>query len=446
MKFSRIKNFYVVSATITVLAAGFYFNLENDEIISQTKTVINGYNILASSTEEYFFPNAENNENIIADPLPQKLENPPEIIKAIYVTDYSAGTSSYLNYLKNIFETTEINAVVIDIKGSSGYVAYASDAEDVKKYNLDNSAISDINSLVRFFHEKNIYVIGRIAVFEDPGYSKARPDLAIYNKEKTKDLANPVLWRDNNKLSWVDPASKDVWDYNISIAKDVLKHGFDEINFDYIRFPSDGDMKNLGYPVWNGKTSKHLVIKEFFKYLRQELPNEKISVDLFGQTTINTDDMGIGQIIEDAFDYVDYISPMIYPSHYIDGFIGFKNPADHPYEVVKYSLENANKKIKAYLQLKKEEILKKNEAAGSPAALSEVLTVNSGLISELDSIMLAKIRPWLQDFDMGADYNAEMVKQEIKATQDSMGADYNGFMLWNPSNIYTKDAVSKTNK
>ena len=142
--------------------------------------------------------------------------------------------------------------------------------------------------------------------------------------------------------------------------------------------------------------------------------------------------MGIGQIIESAFNSFDYISPMVYPSHYINGFIGFNNPADHPYEVIKYSMDSAAKREVSYLQSEK---IKTTEVAGSPAA--EFQALNS-IVSEKP---LAKFRPWLQDFNMGADYTTDMVKQEIKATQDSLGKDFNGFMLWNPYNVYTMGAV-----
>ena len=124
--------------------------------------------------------------------------------------------------------------------------------------------------------------------------------------------------------------------------------------------------------------------------------------------------MGIGQILENAFEYFDYISPMIYPSHYASGFAGFVNPAEHPYEVVKYSLDSA--------------VLRENDFFG----LSSVTESNNKIF---------KFRPWLQDFDLGADYTAEMVKQEIQATQDALGTDYKGFMLWSPSNIYTQGAI-----
>ena len=125
---------------------------------------------------------------------------------------------------------------------------------------------------------------------------------------------------------------------------------------------------------------------------------------------------------------------MVYPSHYINGFIGFQNPAGHPYEVVKYSMENAVIRKSAYLEAEKNIALQNSEASGTPAQ-----TAQQAL--NFYAVSLAKFRPWLQDFDMGADYTAEMVKQEITAVQDALREDFNGYMLWNPSNIYTKGAI-----
>lgn len=381
MGFSKSINVFVVLIMVAILTAGATFVLNEATAVFDSQS-----NVLSAMSQ------LQNNVKII--PPPQKLSNPPEIIKAVYVTGYSAGAKSYLNYLKNLFQNTEINAVVVDIKGSDGIKTYP-------------TLIPNIDELVRFFHNQNIYVIGRIAVFEDPVYAKARPDLAIYDKEKTAaspESSQRILWQDNHKLLWLDPASKDVWEYDISLAKDALYHGFDEINFDYARFPSDGNTKNMGFPFWDEKTPMSEVIKDFFSYLRISLPNEKLSVDLFGLTTVNTDDMGIGQVLENAFEKFDYISPMVYPSHYANGFIGLKNPAEHPYEIIKYSLDSATARLPS-----------------------------------------AKFRPWIQDFNMGAVYNSEMVKAEIKATQDALGSGFNGFMLWNPSNIYTQGAVLKPN-
>jgi len=325
-----------------------------------------------------------------------------QTIKAIYLTSWSASKNSFIDYLIDIARTTEINAVVIDIKDFSGYVGYDTDVRDVEKYGAEQKRISDIDSLVERLHAEDIYVIARITVFQDPILARARPDLAIHS-EAEKDS----LWLDNSGLAWIDPAAKESWDYNIAIARDVVSHGFDEVNFDYVRFPSDGDLKDMSFPFWDEKVPKRLIIRQFFKHLREELSDVKISIDLFGLSTVSSDDLGVGQVIEHAFEYSDYVCPMIYPSHYSDGFIGFQNPAEYPYEVVKYSLEGALKKLMVYKQSKETNV---------------------------------QLRPWLQDFDLGADYDAEMVRAQIKAVYDALGHDFNGFMIWSSSNYYTREA------
>ncbi len=356
-------------------------------------------------------------ENIIpAKILSKTLENPPAIIKAVYVTGWSAGSKKYLNYLENLFKTTQINAVVIDIKDYSGTISYTTKAKKAQEYNTYQNQIPDIGDLINRLHNQKIYVIGRITVFQDPLLAKNRPDLAIYDTQKTNNPEQPIAWENNNGLAWVDPASKEVWDYNIEIAKDAISYGFDEINFDYIRFPSDGQESNMGFPFWDQKTPKNFVIKKFFQFLRESLPDTVISADVFGQVTTSTDDMGIGQILEDSLAHFNYIYPMIYPSHYAKGFLGYQNPADHPYQIVKNSMDSALNRVNVY---------------------TKIYTKNN------DQIKIAKIRPWLQDFNLGATYSKDMVMQEIKAVSDAYGADFNGYLLWNASNTYTQDAIIK---
>ncbi len=325
------------------------------------------------------------------------LAEPPKIIKAVYLTGWSAGNPAKIKYLINLTKTAEINAVVIDIKDYSGYVDYDIKVPEVEKYQAKEIRIPQINRLIKQLHDEKIYVIARITIFQDPRLALARPDLTVKSK-KTGDS-----WLDNKKLTWIDPASHEAWDYNIAIARETSQRGFDELNFDYIRFPSDGNLEDMKFPFWQ-KTAetKSSVIRNFFKILRQELAGIKISADLFGLVTVNQDDLGIGQIIEDAYEYFDYVSPMVYPSHYASGFLGYKNPALYPYEVIKYSLDSAVKR----------------------------LTASSTMFS-------AELRPWLQDFDLGAVYNTEMVKKEIQAVGDALGENFSGWMLWNPENIYT---------
>lgn len=403
MDFSSKKNFFVVSLIALSLIFAFFF--------------VNSRIDFLSSLAQYGFGDEQ-----------KKLENPPSVIKAVYMTGWSAGSNNYINYLNDIFKTTQVNAVVIDIKDVSGKVLYKTGNQEVREYGNYVKAIPDVKKLIRDLHDRGIYVIARQVVFKDYGLAKARPDLAVYDKSKipiessildkvgTQDKSNPVLWQDKNGMLWVDPASKEVQDYNILIAKEAFAYGFDEINFDYIRFPSDGKLKDIGFPFFDQNTPKNLAIKDFFKKLRESFPSDKISIDLFGLTTVNSDDLGIGQVIEDSFDYFDYVSPMLYPSHYAAGFIGYGNPAEHPYEVVRYSMDKAILRQTLYIGI---------QTAG---------------IKESEK-KLAKIRPWLQDFTLGTIYTAGMVSSQIRAVEDSMGQNFGGFMLWNPLNIYNKEPI-----
>ncbi len=360
-----------------------------------------------------------------------QLANPPTVVKAIYVTAWTAGSPKKVTSLINIIKIDGLNAMVIDIKDYSGYVSYAMDIPAVKSSGAeDQIRIARPNALIKELHDNGIYVIGRITVFQDPILAKARPDLAI------KDASTGAVWKDKGGLSWMDPTEKDTWNYIVDIANDAAKRGFDEVNFDYVRFPSDGSIGNLSYPSYNPKTtSKSAALQSFFKYIHDNVKGIKTSADVFGLTTVATDDMGIGQIIQDAAPYFDYIAPMVYPSHYANGFIGYKNPADYPYQVISYSMESAVDKF-----------LKMNASSTTP-------------------IKLAKFRPWLQAFDLGATYTPSMVKSEMQAVSDSLCMTstasgtyspspqkpvglqcashdtqvqnmWGGWMLWNPASNY----------
>ncbi|MDD5431234.1 MAG: putative glycoside hydrolase [Candidatus Pacebacteria bacterium] len=335
---------------------------------------------------------------------PQKpLENPPQIIKALYSTAWSASSAKKIDYFINFMKDTELNALVVDIKDYSGTVAYRMDVEAVKKYGADKSIkITKINSLIKKLHDNGIYAIARIAVFQDPILAKNRPEIAL------QSIATGKTWEDKKGLEWVDPASKEAWDYNISIAQDALNRGFDEVNFDYVRFASDGNMKDARYPVWDGKTPKHTVIKNFFEYLRNSLGTAKISLDLFGLVTVNHDDLGIGQKMEDAFPYADAIAPMVYPSHYMKGFAGYQSPAKYPYEIVYKSMSDAQERLDKYL----------NSTTTPPTNVPQ-------------------LRPWLQDFDLGAIYTADKIEAQIHATEAAATSTPMGWMLWDPANTYT---------
>jgi len=344
----------------------------------------------------------------------------PENIKALYATSFAAGTPSLMDEIIKMAEETEINAIVIDLKDYSGYLGYNTDLEKPKEYQAVELRIRHLNKLIKELHDKNIYLIARIAVFQDPRLAKARPDLAVKNKEGE-------VWKDKKGLAWVDPNSKEVWDYNVSVAEEAFNRGFDEVNFDYIRFPSDGSGVNgLVYPFWNkNEEEKRTVMKNFFRFLKERFPERPISGDVFGQTTVDKEDLGIGQILEDAYDYFDYVAPMIYPSHFENGFIGYKNPAEYPEEVIKYSLQEAVKRIE------ERELLRQRDARNST-------TTPEMLLEEEKKVIRKKIRPWLQDFDLGAVYTPAMIRKEIKGVKEAGLID--SWMIWNPKNVYKKEA------
>lgn len=335
--------------------------------------------------------------------IQKKIDSPSEMPKrvgpvytrGIYISSWMAGEPR-VDELIDLVKLAELNAVVVDIKDSSGKVAYDSQIILVNQLGLKELRIKDLPVLIKKLKEKGIYTIARIVVFQDPELAKKRPDLALKDKRTSK------IWQDFKGLAWLDPAAQEVWQYNIDLAKESIQFGFDEVNFDYIRFPSDGLIRYLQYPVWDQKTPKSEVIKQFFIYQDQELRDFNTSVDLFGMTLWRDDGMGIGQKITDALLYFDYVCPMLYPSHFPNNFEGFTNPAEHPYEIIYRSLI----RIKPYLE--EQEMIDPN-------------------------LKLAKIRPWLQAFDLGAKYTPEMILGQKQAVEDGGGF---GWLFWNAQNRY----------
>ncbi len=322
----------------------------------------------------------------------------PVPLKAVYISSWVAGSRLRRERIVNLIDTTEINAVVIDVKDSTGHISFpVTDARLVKE-NTAQKRITDIREFVKELHEKNIYVIARIAVFQDPVFVVNHPELGLKMKSDTTKL-----WKDSKKIAWLDAGSKDVWDYVLAIAHEAYTVGFDEANFDYIRYPSDGDLKNIYYPLSHDKIRAE-VVNSFFQYVHENLEDKemKTSADIFGLTTTEKGDLGIGQILENALAHFDYVAPMVYPSHFAHGTYNIKDPATHPYEIVKTSMG------KAVARAMKNDIDRK------------------------------KLRPWLQDFDLGAIYTSEMIRAQISATYD-VGLD--SWMLWDPANNYTKEAL-----
>lgn len=381
----------------------------------------------------------EEKETSVAIPVPQKKEGfvathlpTPPAVKAIYMTSCVVGTPSFRENLAKLIEETELNSVVIDVKDFTGNLSFIPENPALKGAVSKNCLAPDMRKFIKSLHDKGIYVIGRITVFQDPHLVKEHPEFAV------KRESDGGVWKDYKGLNFTDPGSREVWDYNVSIARESYAAGFDELNFDYIRFPSDGNMRDISFP-FSGKKSKAEVLRQFFAYLNKELKplGAVLSADLFGMTTTNTDDLNIGQVLENALPYFDYIAPMVYPSHYPPKFLGFAKPATKPYEVVKFSMDEAVKRTVAtttVVAMFGEQPISTTTpsigSAGSPQT--------KPFLYRKKAFDANKIRPWLQDFNLGATYTAEMVRAQIQATYD---AGLDSWMLWNAANRYTASAL-----
>lgn len=344
----------------------------------------------------------------------------PEAVKAIYMTSCVVGTPSLRQKLVDLINTTELNSIIIDIKDFSGTLSYNPTNPDLKHaWDASKCGTKDMKDFVEALHKDNIYVIGRVTVFQDPHFVKLHPELAV------KSLATGQPWKDKKGLSFLDVGGKATWDYVISIANDAHSIGFDEINFDYIRFPSDGNMKDTVYTL--SGLDKAAQLEKFFSYLSGEMKKSDIitSADLFGMTTTNMDDLNIGQVLERTLPYFDYVAPMVYPSHYPTGFNGWKNPNDQTYDLIYFVLKKGAERAMA-------------TTTTVSTLTNERIGTSTPAIYIHEAVNPNKIRPWLQDFDYGGNYGPVEVKNQINATYE---AGLNSWMLWAPSNVYTKEAL-----
>jgi len=311
--------------------------------------------------------------------------------KALYLSFYGIGSSRLRNAALDLIDTSELNAVVIDVKGDRGMIAFKSDVPlAATAHSNELRTIPDAKALIHGLHRKNMYAIARIVVFKDDPLATARPDLAVKR-------ASGALFRDRERLAWTDPFNTEVWDYNISIAVEAAQIGFDEIQFDYVRFP---DAPGLKFSKPTSLKSRIGAICDFLGEARRRLApyNVFLAADIFGYVTWNLDDTHIGQRLEELAPIVDYISPMLYPSCFQFGIPGYRDPLAHPYEIVFLSLQNARER-------------------GIPSI---------------------RFRPWLQAFrDYAFDrreFTGIQIRQQITAAE-KFGSD--GWMLWNPRNQYT---------
>lgn len=327
------------------------------------------------------------------------------IVKGIYVTAYSAG-GSRMTELLDLIDSTELNAMVIDLKDDAGYITYKTENPILQELGKPQPFIGDIQKLMERLEKHKVYPIARIVVFKDTILATKNPELSFVKKDGT-------LWKNGNGDAFVNPYSKEVWDYNIELAKEAAKLGFKEIQFDYVRFPEGFEKRADSMTYVKNDASRVDIVTEFVKYARQELAplGIRVSVDIFGYAASVPAAEGIGQDMVKISENVDVIAPMVYPSHYSTGWFGATNPDKEPYTTIKGSMVDTHKKL---------------DTLGEQKPI---------------------IRPWIQDFTASwlgsghyTKYGKHEVEEQIRAMKEM---NVNEYLLWNANNRYSKGVTYK---
>ncbi len=323
----------------------------------------------------------------------------PFKVKALYLTVYGIAVPRIRDAAVAALEKNNMNALVIDVKGDRGFIPFKVDLPLAEEIGAQKTIlIKDMKATLAALKEKNLYLIARIVVFKDNLLATAKPELAV----KTKGGG---VFRDRERLRWVDPFKKEVWDYNIAIAKIAAEVGFDEVQFDYVRFP---DNRGVSFSQPANENIRTETITGFLETAHKALTpyNVMVGADIFGYVCWNTNDTDIGQKIGPLVNAVDVVCPMVYPSGYTWGIPNYRNPVKNSYEIVYLSLKRAQ---------------------------------------ERTGVSPLRFRPWLQAFRDyafgGGDFNEDRMKIQIKAADD-FGAS--GYMFWNPRNIYPTGQFTNT--
>ena len=339
-------------------------------------------------------------------------ELPAVKVKGLYVTAWSAGMADKLAHYVELCDTTEINALVIDVKDDRGQITFLHSIEGASQ--AGSNIIPEIEKTTALLKEHGIYAIARVVCFKDPLWSRLHPGLAIHD-------ARGAPWKDADGTAWLDPYNTASWEYIAAVAREAARAGFDEIQLDYVRFPTAGRLKDIDYGSAGGEKSKAEAIAGFLRYVRAALAGTgaRLSVDIFGITAIHQGDFeDIGQDPAALAGIADFLCPMVYPSHFANkrqNGVGqvinetlFEAPDTQPYDVVHIALLLLRNRLRA---------------GGSPAG----------------------IRPYLQDFTASylgqgyyQTYTAQQVRQQIQAVYD---AGLDEWILWNASGAYSEEAL-----
>jgi hypothetical protein len=354
-------------------------------------------------------------EGVVSEQAKENGETEPQVIlnhtrkeiRGIYIPYGVFNSPGGRARITSIIETTRINALVIDVKDSSGHIYIPMEGE---QYAFTLSPYSSTAlAYLQTLKEKGVYLIARVVVFQDPLLSVHTPEYALKQKDGS-------VWKDYKGLSFLDPQNKQVWGYTKTIATTAYDLGFDEINFDYIRYPSDGRISEIVYNIPAG-FQKASILEDFFEYLMYELKLQRgiaISADIFGDTVRLKGDPGIGQVFEKTLPYFDAVAPMVYPSHFSSGSYGVEDPDSHPKEIMEGVASDTYKRFYAWCDSLS---LEKN---------------NTGICD------YSKNSPWIQDFSIKSSYGVKEVKDQIDALE-VLGI--NSWFVWNAAGRYTVDAL-----
>jgi hypothetical protein len=315
----------------------------------------------------------------------------PEELRGVHVTMALASLPGKLGEYVAL-KSAGLNTIELDVKDENGDVGFVSGAPAIARHDGAARPYYDPKAAVRQVHKAGLYLIGRVVTFEDPVTATAHPELAIHRSDGS-------LWHTNGGLAWLNPYSRAAWRYDVDVAVAAAKAGFDEIQFDYVRFPSDGDLSLIRYPGPHPQPMKQ-TIAAFLRYAAKRLHplGVRVSADVFGLSA--TRDLGIGQFPGTLARVADAIYPMTYPSHYVPGEYGLPDPNAAPGKTVAFSLRDFRRQL-----------------AGSDARLV----------------------PWVQDFSLGRTYTAADVGAQIASARRALAS---GFMLWNAAGLYTNSALA----
>ncbi|WP_163971119.1 putative glycoside hydrolase [Oceanobacillus halotolerans] len=380
---------YII-ALVTIMIAGCGATIKDESSGENTTTI----NKMSHHPERQ----AEEREK---EEFIKPVEKPePREVKGIYLNRYAFKEDSIDDYI-DLIKSTDLNAVVMDVKDDFGMLTYDSEVELANEINSDqNPTVEDMTALLERLKEEGIYTIARVVVFKDPYLAEQKSDFAMKRDDGT-------VWQDQKGVSWIDPYHKEVWQYVTNIAEEAATLGFDEIQYDYVRFPDNAQKVDQEVAFANSDDlAKDENIASFLRYSNEQLANQPVyvSADVFGLVTTAEDDMGIGQTWEKISQEIDYISPMTYPSHYAPNSYGIANPDDHPYDIMKQAMEDAVRRNNAL------------EEKGEDPAI---------------------IRPWIQDFDFKRPYTEVDIQNQIKALEEQGITQY---LVWNASSEYTENA------